>query len=164
MRQAQAGLRASVKNRCTDCPSMQSPTLPCLWGNVVWAEVPWLLGHLLNSALPGLAWPEDEGAVARQVVSLLVGEIVLCIKEVNKRTRIAAYELLVGLAKVMHEEHPPQACFEQDAAMGWLRPPSRTLCSPHFMPWQACGPFVISASISSKSLSLLRSIQQGLSL
>lgn len=38
---------------------------------------------------------------------MLVGEIVLCTKEVNKRTRVAAYELLVSLAWAMHEAHPP---------------------------------------------------------
>ena len=56
--------------------------------------------------------------VAGQVVSMLVSEIVLCIKEVNKRTRIAAYELLVGLARAMHEDSPPAAAIGYDASMG----------------------------------------------
>ena len=49
---------------------------------------------------------------------MLVSEIVLCIKEVNKRTRIAAYELLVGLARAMHEDSPPAAAIDYDASMG----------------------------------------------
>lgn len=53
-----------------------------------------------------------------QVVAMLVSEIVLCIKEVNKRTRIAAYELLVGLARGMHEANPPPMFPGLDAPMG----------------------------------------------
>lgn len=53
-----------------------------------------------------------------QVTSLLVGEIILCIKEVNKKTRIAAYELLVSLAHTMHETNPPPFQGISDAAMG----------------------------------------------
>ena len=37
----------------------------------------------------------------------MVSEIILCVKEVNQKTRTAAYELLVSLAKAMHEQHPP---------------------------------------------------------
>lgn len=37
----------------------------------------------------------------------MVSEIILCVKEVNQKTRTAAYELLVGLAGAMHEQHPP---------------------------------------------------------
>ncbi len=51
---------------------------------------------------------------------MLVSEIVLCIKEVNKRTRIAAYELLVGLAKAMHSAEPPPVMISPDAQMGDL--------------------------------------------
>ena len=51
---------------------------------------------------------------------MLVSEIVLCIKEVNKRTRVAAYELLVGLAKAMHNAEPPPALPSLDAQMGEL--------------------------------------------
>ena len=57
-------------------------------------------------------------SVLIQVVAMLVSEIVLCIKEVNKRTRIAAYELLVGLAKAMHESDSPQIHLGLDAEMG----------------------------------------------
>lgn len=38
---------------------------------------------------------------------MLVGEIVLCNKESSKRTRIAAFELLVSLARAMHAADPP---------------------------------------------------------
>ena len=51
---------------------------------------------------------------------MLVSEIVLCIKEVNKRTRIAAYELLVSLAKAMHQAEPPPVVMSLDAEMGKL--------------------------------------------
>ena len=57
-------------------------------------------------------------AVVLQVVSLLVGEIILCIKEVNKKTRVAAYELLVSLAKAMHENDPPTLNLPVDDSMG----------------------------------------------
>ena len=57
-------------------------------------------------------------AVVLQVVSLLVGEIILCIKEVNKKTRVAAYELLVSLAKAMHEDDPPTLNLPVDDSMG----------------------------------------------
>lgn len=56
--------------------------------------------------------------VSVQVVAMLVSEIVLCIKEVNKRTRVAAYELLVGLAKAMHSAEPPPNVMSLDAQMG----------------------------------------------
>ena len=49
---------------------------------------------------------------------MLVSEIVLCIKEVNKRTRVAAYELLVGLANAMHDAEPPPVLLSLDAEMG----------------------------------------------
>ena len=51
---------------------------------------------------------------------MLVSEIVLCIKEVNKRTRIAAYELLVSLAKAMHNAEPPPLVMSLDDEMGAL--------------------------------------------
>lgn len=42
-----------------------------------------------------------------QVVSTLVSEIILCVKEVNRRTRVAAFELLIGLAHAMDTTYPP---------------------------------------------------------
>ena len=45
--------------------------------------------------------------VLLKVVAGLISEIVLCIKEVNQKTRVAAYELLVELAQTMHERFPP---------------------------------------------------------
>lgn len=41
-----------------------------------------------------------------QVVSTLVSEIILCVKEVNRRTRVAAFELLIGLAHAMDDTYP----------------------------------------------------------
>jgi hypothetical protein len=37
----------------------------------------------------------------KQLISRLVGEIILAIKEVNTKTRLAAYELLVEVAHAM---------------------------------------------------------------
>ena len=66
-----------------------------------------------------------------QVVATLVSEIVLCVKEVNIKTRAAAYALLVGLAHAMHAADPlpdptlPHADASGDVAMGdppaWLQ-------------------------------------------
>jgi len=54
-----------------------------------------------------------------QVVGSMVSEIILCVKEVNQKTRTAAYELLVSLAKAMHEQHPPPPpALGQDMDMG----------------------------------------------
>jgi ribosomal RNA-processing protein 12 len=74
-------------------------------------------------ALPGVggeAMSEDEeeegggggggggrGARARAVLAPLVSEIVLSLKEANKRTRAAAYDLLVEVAAAAHEAEPP---------------------------------------------------------
>ncbi|GLC60588.1 hypothetical protein PLESTB_001631100 [Pleodorina starrii] len=55
---------------------------------------------------------EEGGATAaplaqrRQLAASLIAEIVLCTKEANKKTRSAAYDLLVGLAHVMDEQDP----------------------------------------------------------
>lgn len=54
-----------------------------------------------------------------QVVATLVSEIVLCTKEVNQKTRAAAYALLVGLGAAMHEAAPPPLP-DLDARMGGL--------------------------------------------
>lgn len=54
-----------------------------------------------------------------QVVGSMVSEIILCVKEVNQKTRTAAYELLVSLAQAMHEQHPPpMPALSQDNEMG----------------------------------------------
>ena len=64
--------------------------------------------NLIRPAAPG--W---------QVVSALVGEIVLCTKEVNQKTRAAAFALLVDLARAMHAASPlPHPGAPADAAMG----------------------------------------------
>jgi ribosomal RNA-processing protein 12 len=54
-----------------------------------------------------------------QVVATLVSEIVLCTKEVNQKTRAAAYSLLVGLGRAMQAAQPP-AEPDLDARMGGL--------------------------------------------
>lgn len=37
----------------------------------------------------------------------MVGEIILCVKEANKKTRVAAYQLLVEIGHALHEVQPP---------------------------------------------------------
>ena len=78
---------------------------------------------VLHGCSPGQAryitHAKVKGQVCSQVVSALVGEIVLCTKEVNKKTRAAAFALLVDLAAAMHEAMPiPQAAGPADSAMG----------------------------------------------
>ena len=53
----------------------------------------------------------------------MVSEIILCTKEVNKRTRAAAYDLLVQIGHAMHEEEPPGRAADDsdDDAMGKIR-------------------------------------------
>lgn len=55
-----------------------------------------------------------------QVVASMVSEIILCTKEVNKRTRAAAYDLLVQIGHAMHEAEPPGRVDDDfdDDAMG----------------------------------------------
>lgn len=62
----------------------------------------------------------DETAELKQdqVVAVMVSEIVLCCKEVNQKTREAAYLLLVRLAHSMHDAEPPQLMMEFDDPMG----------------------------------------------
>ena len=42
-----------------------------------------------------------------QLVASLVSEIILSVKERNKQTRATAVELLVQIARAMHEAEPP---------------------------------------------------------
>lgn len=42
-----------------------------------------------------------------QMVASMVSEVILCVKERNKATRAAAFELLVQIAHAMHEAQPP---------------------------------------------------------
>lgn len=67
---------------------------------------------LLAPDAPAVDLGEDTGDMTedeqrRQVVASLVGEIVLCVKEVNQKTRAAAYALLVGLGQAMQDAQPP---------------------------------------------------------
>ena len=78
---------------------------------------------------------------ALQVVSALVGEIVLCVKEVNQKTRAAAFELLVSLARRMHETDPPSISpADGDASMGEsFHPHANSInCDPAAISQLAC--------------------------
>lgn len=46
--------------------------------------------------------------VAYSIVTPLTTEIILCLKESNKRTRANAYDLFVDIAKALHEKDPPK--------------------------------------------------------
>ncbi|GAB4822579.1 hypothetical protein N2152v2_009625 [Parachlorella kessleri] len=59
--------------------------------------------------------PEDK---AKQVVASMVGEIILCVKESNKKTRLAAYQLLVEIGHALHEAQPPVLIDAADEDMG----------------------------------------------
>ena len=58
----------------------------------------------------------------RQLVATLVAEIILCCKEINTKTRAAAYELLVDIAHAMHDARPPPDAISDEEAMGAPRP------------------------------------------
>jgi ribosomal RNA-processing protein 12 len=73
--------------------------------------VTWEGEELDLSSLPGF---EDEETMvlsgtdgARMVITPMVTEIILCVKEANKRTRAAAFDLLIEVATAMHEAEPP---------------------------------------------------------
>lgn len=53
-----------------------------------------------------------------QLVATLVAEIILCCKEVNTKTRAAAYELLIDIAHAMHDARPPPDVIPEDETMG----------------------------------------------
>ncbi|KAK9863569.1 hypothetical protein WJX84_009478 [Apatococcus fuscideae] len=69
--------------------------------------------------VPGVAGREELSTPEKrqQVVSTLVSEIILCVKEVNRRTRVAAFELLIGLAHAMDTSYPAPLP-SLDASMG----------------------------------------------
>lgn len=48
----------------------------------------------------------------------LVAEIILCCKEVNTKTRAAAYELLIDIAHAMHAARPPPDTIPDEETMG----------------------------------------------
>ena len=56
--------------------------------------------------------------VALQLVATLVAEIILCCKEVNTKTRAAAYELLIDIAHAMHAARPPPDTLPDEETMG----------------------------------------------
>ena len=53
-----------------------------------------------------------------QLVATLVAEIILCCKEVNTKTRAAAYELLIDIAHAMHAARPPPDTIPEGDTMG----------------------------------------------
>lgn len=70
----------------------------------------------------------------RQVVAALVGEIVLCVKEVNQKTRAAAYGLLVGLGSAMQQAQPPAVPDDLDAHMAGMELQGGHAFSPADLP------------------------------
>lgn len=51
---------------------------------------------------------------AHRVITPMVTEIILCVKEANKRTRAAAFDLLLEVATAMHEAEPPTININED--------------------------------------------------
>jgi hypothetical protein len=58
------------------------------------------------------------GSMWRQVVLQFLTEVILCVKEVNKKTRAAAFDLLVKLAHAMEEASPAPNLLDMDTCMG----------------------------------------------
>ena len=50
-----------------------------------------------------------------QVVGSLLSELILGVKEANKKTRAVAYQLLVEVAGRMHEAEPPSTDMDPEA-------------------------------------------------
>ncbi len=59
------------------------------------------------SGLAGVGAGASRADAARALVTPMVTEIVLCVKEANKRSRALAFELLIEVAQAMHEADPP---------------------------------------------------------
>ena len=100
-------------------------------------------GVWLKPSLGAYVWPRAGTAAAHsnlawslsmpvllQVVAGLISEIVLCIKEVNQKTRVAAYELLVELAQTMHERFPPPAVLGSTEGTGGPASSRKCLLAP----------------------------------
>lgn len=59
-------------------------------------------------------------------------EVILCVKEVNKKTRAAAFDLLVKLARAMEDANPASAVPNLDSDMGMYRTFYCCTCSAPF--------------------------------
>jgi ribosomal RNA-processing protein 12 len=85
--------------------------LRCLKASIL-ELVTWEGDELDLSSVPGI---EEAVAMssscaadgARLVITPMVTEIILCVKEANKRTRASAFDLLIEVATAMHEAEPP---------------------------------------------------------
>jgi hypothetical protein len=53
-----------------------------------------------------------------QMIMTMLAEIVLCVKEVNSKTRAAAFEVLLDLAHAMENADPASAVPDDDIDMG----------------------------------------------
>jgi hypothetical protein len=53
-----------------------------------------------------------------QMIMTMLAEIVLCVKEVNSKTRAAAFEVLLDLAHAMESADPASAVPDDDVDMG----------------------------------------------
>ncbi|KAK9845416.1 hypothetical protein WJX81_006006 [Elliptochloris bilobata] len=110
-------LEALLAGMATSLSAAKRYRLHCLQAAVLLLLAPDAPAVSLDSgANGGEALNEDEQR--KQLVATLVSEIVLCVKEVNIKTRAAAYALLVGLAHAMHAADPPPdpALLAADAA------------------------------------------------
>ena len=93
---------------------------------------------LLAPDAPAVNLGEDAGDMSedeqrKQVVAALVGEIVLCVKEVNQKTRAAAYGLLVDLGQAMQDAQPPPMP-DLDAHMAGMELQGKACLLPGHLP------------------------------
>lgn len=108
-------LRILLEGTGTAVSAAKRYRLRCLKASIL-ELVTWEGEALDLSSLPGLH--NDGGnfkygvgaggsSGARLVITPMVTEIILCVKEANKRTRAAAFDLLIEVATAMHEAEPP---------------------------------------------------------
>jgi ribosomal RNA-processing protein 12 len=93
----------------------------------------------LTLTLPGLDDDDEEershfnsgASGARLVITPMVTEIILCVKEANKRTRAAAFDLLIDVATAMHEAEPPIININEDDGTTEKELPAAASASAH---------------------------------
>ena len=105
-------LQVLLQGTATAVSAAKRYRLRCLKAAIL-ELVQWTGPDLDLSELPGVtidivdmdaAMPAER---ARHVITPMVTEIILSVKEANKRTRAAAFDLLIDVARAIHEAEPP---------------------------------------------------------
>lgn len=110
----QGVLQVLLEGTATAVSAAKRYRLRCLKAAIL-EVVQWDGPELDLSELPGVSAAAggadmDDAAPAeraRHVITPMVAEIIISVKEANKRTRAAAFDLLVDVARAMHEAEPP---------------------------------------------------------